>query len=854
MIRDDRPTIVTTSSRLKILNGPEAGRELLVTDLPCLLGRGGRSLVLLADPDDPPALSREHALLERSNGTLTITDQSRNGTWMDGHRLKRGEAVVMPLAAEIRLGPSLRLLWCGTAPAHATLAGTATPVVSTVPVDGRAFLLAPGTLEAAWKRVELNRGAAGPDGTSVAEFASDSGRRLAELRRLLGSNRYQPLPPRLFAAPKRAGGVRSIAILTVQDRVVQQALHMALQPALEPIFPPCSYAYRTGMGAHDALRTVDRILAQGSDWIAETDIAGFFDNVRHNLLLDCVGAAVPDAFLLSLIARCLSVCAVAPGTGMAQGAATSPLFSNLFLASFDRHMLEGGWNPVRYGDDMLFLCTTRGRAQTAIAEAEGFLRSRLHLALKPEKTAIRTLSQGFTFLGYRFSEAGRQAGEAAVESLALRLAETAPEKTAAVLRGWRAYYGAGTLPEERSRPFLNLLGGRKEMHGRIEYSDGHRRLTPCTGPITPELLQAHLRGETCLAAYLQTDAQRVSMLVLDLDRTEEATSQISDPARVLAAELSALCRELGIPTLLEESGSKGYHLWIPFAEPVEAAEARRLGRLLCSHVGTPRAGVRIEVLPRHTEWPGPELGDAVTLPLGVHPGTARRCLLLDAEMESLADPLDVVARLRPMEPARLQDLLSKLAATSGPEAPAAAVVASDGRLARLVGGCSVVRSLAERARKQGHLRHTHNLILLYTAGRCGAEGAAFVHQTLSLCHNYRQEICERYLAQLDHSHPPITCRRIREWLEEQGEHGLCTCPEGRRTPGELLAAQETEVEPTEASAAAALSPAVRVRKPAIRQDTGAPILLEESLWKAVEQDLFDSPDSANEEEVKEDLS
>jgi group II intron reverse transcriptase/maturase len=851
MNRDDRLTRISSAGastpRLRVMNGPEAERDLPVPGFPCLIGRGGGSALLLADPDEPPTVSREHALLEVFNGSITITDQSRNGLWLDGRRLKRGERAALPPSAELRLGPTLLLHWCGTAslfppPARAT--SSAVVAEPKIPIDGRAFLLAHGTLEAAWKRVELNRGAPGPDGITIAEFAADSGRRLAELRRQLASSAYQPMPPRLFAAPKRAGGVRSIAILTVQDRVVQQALHMALQPALEPLFPPCSYAYRNGFGAHEALRRVDALLGQGLNWIAETDIAGFFDNVRHNLLLDCLGSAVPDAFLLSLVARCLAACSVAPGMGMAQGAATSPLFSNLFLAGFDRHMLEGGWNPVRYGDDMRFLGASRGRAQAAIAEAEGYLRSRLSLALKPEKTAVRTLAQGFSFLGFRFSEAGRQAGEAAVESLENRLAESSPQQAVAVLRGWRAYYGSGSLPEERSHRFLALLGGRKEQHGRIEYANGRRRLLPCAGPITPELLQSHLRGEISLAAYLQVDEQRVGMLVLDLDRLVEPPSPQpspqEDPARALAGELASHCREMGIPALLEESGSKGYHLWIPFSLPVDAVDARRLGRLLCACAGGPRSGVRVEVLPRHTDWPGPELGDAVTLPLGVHPGTARRCPLLDSEMEPMEDPLAAIDRLQPLEAGRLPQLLERLSSASIPTVSASNGKAPiQGPVGSLLTGCSVVRALADRARTQGHLRHTHNLILLYTVGRCGAEGAAFLHQTLSFCDNYRQEICERYLGQLDANHPPLTCRRIREWLEEQGEQSLCTCGEGRRSPIDLLPAAEAQAETGEGVTTTDTQPSVRpARRPAIRRESEEPVMVDESLWKSVQQDMF----------------
>src|SRR5262249_37897914 len=156
-------------------------------------------------------------------------------------------------------------------------------------------------------------------------------------------------------------------------------------------------AYRPGRCAHHALRALDALLSEGLTWIAETDIAAFFDTVPHDLLLERLAACVPDPFTLTLIARCLAAGAPAPGTGMPQGAATSPLFSNLYLAEFDRHLTGAGWRLLRYGDDLVIACESRARAQAALAEAAGYLQSRLRLSLRADKTRVVPLEAGFTF-------------------------------------------------------------------------------------------------------------------------------------------------------------------------------------------------------------------------------------------------------------------------------------------------------------------------------------------------------------------------------------------------------------------------------------------------------------------------
>ena len=248
--------------------------------------------------------------------------------------------------------------------------------------------------------------------------------------------------------------------------------------------------------------------------------------------------------------------------------------------------------------------------------------------------------------------------------------------------------------------------------------------------------------------------------------------------------------------------------------------------------GAPCSGVRLEVLPRHSEWPGPELGDAAKIPLGVHPLSGRRCFLLDEEGMAITDParaLDGLRRLRHAELPALLETLSKVSpASPAPEQPA------DDEVARLLTECNVLSSLCERARQMGHLRHTHNLILLYTAGRLGEPGARFIHSTLAHCRNYSPSICQRYIDQLQVEHPPLSCRRIREWLDEEGEGGLCTCSPSRHTPLEGIR------QAPKPNAPRRTAPEAPSRKPT-EEDT--------QLWSEVAADLFTDDDHLAEEDA-----
>ncbi len=875
---DDRSTEAASPLMLRVLNGPQAGRELPVPVLPCRLGRGGQCHPRLQDPQDPPTLSREHATLLLQGGQVVIQDHSRNGTVVDGRRLARGESVPLTPGAVMRLGPLLELEWGTAAPADPRRREPSGPAgQGRPPQDLRERVAAPEALHAAWRRVELNRGAPGPDQVTIAQFSRDAPRRLAELRRLLLRNQYQPLPPRLFAAPKRGGGTRTIAILSIADRVVQQALHAALQPLLEPGFPPCSFAYRPGVCAHHALRAVDRYLAQGLTWVAESDIAAFFDSVPHGPLLDRLAAVVPDPWLLTQVSRCLASGGAAPGVGLPQGAATSPLLSNLYLAEFDCFLLELGRRLVRYGDDLVVPCARRADAQAVLSEAEGYLRSRLQLSLRPDKTRVVPLEAGFTFLGFRFTAEGRAPAPEALVQLHQRLQEAGPSSTPKVLKGWRQYFGppeagggaeptrssqaeepdlarsacaaegvagapggagppaVGRMEDEAgARRFLSLFAGREDLHGRQTFEGGRARVTPCAGPLTLEHVRRHLAGQETFAVYLLRRDATVSLLVLDLD---DGDGPPTDTARQAALALRQAARQVGIAAGLEDSGRRGYHLWVFLQNPVPAEEARRLGRWLAAQAGFPRPGLRLEVLPRHTEWPGPELGDAVKLPQGVHPASGRRCWLLGQQGEPQPHLAAALASLAPLATDRLTEILRSGA--SGPwdplrvEGPGAPPVTS------LLQRCAVVRALCDRAREEGRLRHTHRLILLYTLGRLGQPGAAALHRALSFCRNYRPELCDRYLERLDPRHPPLTCRRVREWLEEEGEAHLCACREERQTP-----VGDPEADP--AGAAARKGARARPRPPM------PATLAEPEAWSQVSADLFGNTGTAAKEETDDD--
>lgn len=346
-------------------------------------------------------------------------------------------------------------------------------------------------LDVEWLRYAYERtrkdGAVGVDGQTAAEYESDLEANLGSLLDRMKSGRYRAPPVRRAHIPKADGRTRPLGIPTFEDKVAQRAIVMLLEPIYEQDFCDCSFGFRPGRSAHQALRALSsQIMGRSIRWVLDVDIRAYFDTIEHGRLRELLASRVVDGVVRRMIDKWLKAGVLEEGqlrrssAGTPQGGVISPLLANVYLHHvldvwFERDVvprMKRQCGLVRYADDFVmvfedFLDCIR------VQRVLGKRLARFGLRLHPDKTRMvdfrfklpngerhpKTDATTFTFLGFLHVWGKSRRGKNVVRQL------TAKDRYARALRAVHLWCRAN-----RHRPLSNQHAAlSRKVHGHYAY-------------------------------------------------------------------------------------------------------------------------------------------------------------------------------------------------------------------------------------------------------------------------------------------------------------------------------------------------------------------------------------------------
>ena len=315
----------------------------------------------------------------------------------------------------------------------------------------------PRRLRKAWQQVKQNAGAAGIDQMTVETFEQRKDELLAFIHEKLKSGTYRFKPARRTLIPKEGDSkMRKLGIPVVMDRVVSQSVNLVFQEIFDPDFTKSNYGFRRGHSQRQAIYHVQMIVKEGYEWCASIDLAKFFDEIPHNLVLKLIRRKIADERLVTLIARALKAGIMVDGKfekttkGCPQGSPLSPMLSNIVLHELDQELEKRGHRYCRWADDFLILLKSERSAKRVMEGITGHLENNLNLPVNKEKSQV-ALVKDVPFLGFqilrgkiRVSNKARLKFKAKVRELTRRnnplSMYQAIQELKVYLRGWIGYF------------------------------------------------------------------------------------------------------------------------------------------------------------------------------------------------------------------------------------------------------------------------------------------------------------------------------------------------------------------------------------------------------------------------------
>lgn len=339
--------------------------------------------------------------------------------------------------------------------------------------------------------------------------------------------------------------------------------------------------------------------------------------------------------------------------------------------------------------------------------------------------------------------------------------------------------------------YSDLFVGREDTYVKESLENGNHRTTEqMLEPLTDEAIRQNLSGKVILGTYVQRPNGTSKYVVFDIDISKKILIQYSyesaefDEYKQKAAEYAGkVCRilkRMGLTGYVEDSGFRGYHVWIFFTEWIPVRYLNQLEDCVQKELGDMGDDIVMELFPNRTKLRQGKCGQKIKLPLGIHIRTGNRSFFVDEQFCPINDYKEFFAGIAKYSLTAVRKILGMyaLAAEEKPD-----IKEVDRNLERfgslsesiriVLEKCSLMRYLCQKAATTGYLSHFERLSVLYVFGHMGDAGKEFVHTVMGFTLNYQYSTTQKFITKLPEK--PVSCVKLREQYKLiTAEYG-CSC-------------------------------------------------------------------------------
>lgn len=325
------------------------------------------------------------------------------------------------------------------------------------------------------------------------------------------------------------------------------------------------------------------------------------------------------------------------------------------------------------------------------------------------------------------------------------------------------------------KKFINIFSGREGVFA-TQWIDNRGKVgyLPQKGVIKEKDVLLHLKGEITLGIYISRIDNTVNFLVIDIDIkksylekniTEDEFNNLEKIAHDFSFKIKNYAESLNIPMYIENSGYKGRHCWVFFSKPIKSIMAIKLAKILLERFTIPEE-ISVEIFPKNTNIKPNSLGSLVKLPFGIHKKTGKFSYFFDENNKPYYDQVEFINQIKRVSKEEILKIVENKQFVNF-EIPE--------NLKNLINKCNVLKYLYNKAKNEGELNHQERLVILYTFGHLNEEGKNFIHYIMSKCNNYDFKYTQKWINKLDKFKNPISCVKIREWLNYITPSVGCYC-------------------------------------------------------------------------------